>query len=119
MSESPLDPQAIAGLRSLSPDDGGELLRELAELFQADLAKRLDEIAAAVAAGDAELLGRAAHTIKGSAANFGASRLTELALQLERFGREGNVAAVSPLLPAFKAEAARVSDALAALVRGT
>lgn len=42
-----------------------ELMVELVELFLEDLPERLQEIEAALAAGDAEALSRAAHTLKG------------------------------------------------------
>jgi histidine phosphotransfer protein HptB len=119
MPDSPvLDPQAIADLRALSPDDDGALFNELVEIFLRDTPLRLRDIEVALAAGDAIGASRAAHSIKGSGANFGAVRLTAVALQLEQLGKAGDLAALPPLRAALDAEFDQVRLALEALVRG-
>ena len=54
---------------------------------------------------------RAAHSLKGSAANLGAARLTELACQLEH----ADLGAAGATIDAIRAETARVLAALEAL----
>ena len=51
-----------------------ELLKEIAEIFLEDYPKVLAEIQAALACGDARRLEQSAHTLKGSAGNFGGGR---------------------------------------------
>ena len=64
-----------------------ELLKEIAVIFLDDYPKVLSEIRAAIANGDARQLEASAHTLKGSAANFGAAAVVAAALQLEKMGR--------------------------------
>ena len=119
MSPSPvLDPAAIEGLRALSPDEPG-FLRELIEIYLKDTPLRLAELESALAKGDAAIVVRAAHTIKGSSGNFGASALAKLAQEIESQGKAGNLPAAAVALPAFKAEFARVNTALTAIASGT
>ncbi|MCA9773165.1 MAG: response regulator, partial [Myxococcales bacterium] len=68
-----------------------ELLRELAELFLDEAAELLVSLRDAVDAGDAERVERAAHALKGSAANIGACGVRAAALRLEEIGRGGNL----------------------------
>ena len=113
-----LDPNAIENLRAINPDDGGEFLRELINIFLADTPVRIAEIEQAAAAGCAADLMRAAHSIKGSAANFGAMELTQLARELENLGRAGNLAVVCASLESLRSEFARLLPALEKLKVG-
>ena len=63
------------------------LLRKMAELFLADCPGLLGRIRTALAAGDGPALERAAHRMKGSAANLSAARVVEVAGRLEEIGR--------------------------------
>lgn len=56
---------------------------ELVELFLEDSQSNLAAMADALAQADREGLNRAAHSMKSSAGNVGAQRLSHLALQLE------------------------------------
>jgi HPt (histidine-containing phosphotransfer) domain-containing protein len=75
--------------------------------FIAGAGAALEEIRAAVEAGDAELLRTSAHRLKGSALNLGAAAVGALCLELELCGDDGDTAAGEPLLP-------ELVDALAA-----
>jgi len=119
MPESPaLDPAAIETLRALSPGDP-EFLRELIAIYLEDTPKRLAEVEGALAKRDGQLLVRAAHTIKGSSGNFGATTLARLAQEIEACGKSANFAGAVAALPAFKAEYVRVNAALSQLAAGT
>ena len=113
-----LDPSAIESLRSLSPDDGA-FLRELVEIYLQDTPVRLAEVEAALAKNDASTLMRAAHTIKGSSSNFGATKLALLSHEIELHGKSGNCSAATPILPGLKAEYALVAQALKQIINGT
>ena len=83
MPESSLDRQL-----ALSRVGGDvELLREIAVLFLDECPRALLEIHQAVALEDAAKLENAAHSLKGSVANFGASAAVAAALRLEQMGR--------------------------------
>ncbi|HSV78816.1 MAG TPA: response regulator, partial [Ramlibacter sp.] len=70
-------------------DEDLTMTREVIALFLADAPARLQAIAAAVAARDAEALGAAAHALKGSAGNVGATALHLAAGELEALAKEG------------------------------
>ncbi|MBZ5636399.1 MAG: Hpt domain-containing protein [Acidobacteriia bacterium] len=75
-----------------------ELLKEIAALFLDEYPRALDDIHKAVATGDAYVLERAAHGLKGSVANFGASTAVDAAFQLEQLGRAHKLDPVPPAL---------------------
>ena len=114
-----IDLQAIEALRALSPDDGGEFLRELVAIYLQDTPKRLAELELALASGDAPTFTRAAHTIKGSSSNFGAGRVSKLAQEIELQGKSGNLTAAAGACDGLKAEYGLVAQALTQIVRGT
>jgi two-component system sensor histidine kinase/response regulator len=64
-----------------------ELLTEIAVLFLDDYPKLVGELRIASAHGDARGVERAAHSLKGSVSNFGASAVVEAAWALESMGR--------------------------------
>lgn len=93
---------------------GGDeaLLRELAGLYVEDEQRLLEEAATAIRDGNAELLRRSAHTVKGAVSNFSAPAAWSAAEALEFAGRDGRLAEAPGLLDALRAELARVRDAL-------
>jgi HPt (histidine-containing phosphotransfer) domain-containing protein len=69
--------------------DGDEdLLREISSIFLSEYPSLLDEIRIAVDSSDPKGLERAAHSLKGSVSNFGASAATNAAYTLEAMGRK-------------------------------
>lgn len=108
----PIDPTAIAALRSLGPDGDASFLRELIGVYLEDTPQRLAELDAALACGDAAVATRAAHTIKGSSSNFGATRLADQAQLIEAKCKAGDCASAQTLVPALKAEILLVTDEL-------
>lgn len=76
--------QILDWTQSLERVDGDEtLLRELAALFLEDMPNLMREMEEAIANGDSGALARAAHTLKGSVANFGAESVYQAALAIE------------------------------------
>ena len=71
--------------------DDEELLVELVKLFLDDYPTSLSAIDNAVQMGSSQDLERAAHTLKGAVANFGADAVVKEAFELERQGRIGNL----------------------------
>ena len=78
-----------AALEAVEGDSG--LLVEMAELFLEDSAGLTAAIAQAIAHGRASDLHHAAHTLKGSVANFCAERAREAAYHLEVMGRTNDL----------------------------
>ncbi len=108
MADTPIiDTQAIENLRALNPGDGDEFLREIIGIFLEDTPQRIAELSQSLAAMDAGKFTRAAHSIKGSSANLGASALRAAAEKLEHLARTEGLVHVAPLVGAVRAEFAR------------
>ena len=111
-----LDPQAIDSLRAISPDDGGEFLNELIDIYLADTPQRIAEIEQCLASQNAGDLTRAAHSIKGSAANLGAAALRTAAEKLEHHARTQGLVAVEAFVAEIGAEFARAETELKKII---
>jgi len=85
-----------------------ELLAEISRLFVDDAPTHLKRIRAAIDACDGEALRRAAHALKGAAANFDAAKLVDVARSLEEIGRNGNFAAQEAAWSALTQETDRL-----------
>ncbi len=68
-----------------------EVLREIAELLIETLPGHLSGMRAAIARGDAPALGRAAHSLKGAVATFGARSAVDAAVRLETLAQENDL----------------------------
>jgi HPt (histidine-containing phosphotransfer) domain-containing protein len=67
-------------------------LREVARIFLEDCPMRLSSIQAGLEQRDAAALFEAAHALRGSVANFGATQAVAAALKLELMGKAGDLA---------------------------
>jgi two-component system sensor histidine kinase/response regulator len=79
-----------------------QLLREIADLFLDNYQEWLGELRRATALGDAQAVERTAHGLKGSVANFGASKAVEASLKLEHLGRSRDLAGAKESLAALE-----------------
>ena len=77
---------------------------DLAEIFLEAAPGYVDEMVEAVRLADPDAVRRTAHTVKGSAGYFGADRAVELAKELERMGREDDLADCQTTLAELLAE---------------
>jgi len=108
---TPIDREA-----ALQRVEGDELLlADLAKLFSDESPRMLLAIQDAIAHKKADVLERAAHSLKGSVATFAAQQAFELALKLERLGRAGELADAERIFGLLKAEIERVRADLAML----
>jgi HPt (histidine-containing phosphotransfer) domain-containing protein len=104
----PVDPETLQMLAELQEPGEPDLLRELITLFLRDTPERMDAARAALASLDFETAGRAAHSVKGSAANLGANQLQALAGTAEAAARDQDATALTAALAALDEEFARV-----------
>lgn len=93
-------------------DNDEEIAREIAAIFVSSSAELLQELVAAVADGDAQLIRAHAHSIKGSAGNIGAEELHDLAGAMECAGRDSDLQAAERLLPGLCAVLERINRVL-------
>jgi HPt (histidine-containing phosphotransfer) domain-containing protein len=117
MSDTPIiDPVAIENLRSLNPGDNDEFLREIVAIFLEDTPQRIVELEQGLAALDAPKFTRAAHSIKGSSANLGASLLRTAAERIEHHARTVGLTDVAGLVDAVKTEFTRAEAELKKII---
>ena len=93
------------------------LLRELVEIFLAEAPGLLAQIRSGVNEKRAEIVERAAHTLKGALSNFGARRACEVARQLEIRGREARLGDAAQVVSRLESELAEVCRALSDILR--
>lgn len=96
---------------------GADTLRELTEVFLRESPQLLEEIHAALEAGDAPRVRRCAHTIKGSAAVFAAEPTTTAAARLEDLGKRNELDQAPAALEELERQYHRLAPALQARAR--
>lgn len=86
--------------------------KTLIDTFLADSTAKLEELAAAIAASDADALRKVAHSLKGSSSNICAGELSEMARQLEFMGRDGSTQGAADILVRLREEFSTVTRIL-------
>lgn len=81
---SHVDVEMLSELKSLMEDE----FKTLLQTYLDDSRLRVSEISSAVAANDSTALRNAAHSLKGSSGNLGATNLAEICRELECMGRD-------------------------------
>jgi HPt (histidine-containing phosphotransfer) domain-containing protein len=91
---------AVPDRRALLERVGGDhaLFRKLIGLFLAECPRLVARIEAALAAGNAAEVSRAAHALKGAVGNFEFPPALEAALSLETLAAGGDLASAPPAL---------------------
>ena len=107
MSEPPILDRAVLSALVHAVDGDREFVVDLVETYLVDAEHQLDELGAALRAGDAAATVRPAHTLKSSSATVGAVAVAELARGAEADGRDG-------VLDATRADALRAALAAVA-----
>ena len=116
-ADQTLDSGRFAMLREL--DDGdGEFIGTIVREFEADARRQVVAMGQALAGEDAPAFERAAHALKGAAANLGAEPLAEMCERLQTLGRAGTLDEAAGLVSAVDLELARVLEALHQVVAG-
>lgn len=112
-ADSVLDPVIVEQLRALARAGNADLLHKLQASFARDTPERLHALRAAVAAGDAEAVAFNVHTLKGGAANLGATELVAICERIERSAGVPGRELLEPLLTELERSAARAQAELA------
>ncbi|MHA4870485.1 response regulator [Duganella sp. PWIR1] len=108
--------QALDNIRALSPNNGDALLERVLQAFLRDTPAHLNIIRQAIAIDDAEQLRKAAHSLKSSSANVGASALSQRSKELEQLGRNDTTAGAAALLADMERYFQAARQALGALL---
>ncbi len=108
-SEPPID---LAALENLRQTVGADFIPELIASFNEDAPKLIAEMREALGAGKADVLRRAAHTLKSNSMNFGAAQLAALAKDLEMMGKAGSLEGAAEKIARVEAEYKQVKAVL-------
>ena len=104
-----IDPESFARLRSdFTGDD--DALHELIDVFLTETPEYFQQARRALASGDHEAVSRAAHTVKGSCQNLGATAVADLCARLGEVA--GNQRAGEDMLAAIEEEFEKVKKQL-------
>ncbi|MEW6028900.1 MAG: Hpt domain-containing protein [Chloroflexota bacterium] len=85
-------------LRALKESVGEDYIGVMLETFFEETSQLMTDLQKSLSANDAEAFRRAAHSMKSNAATFGATRLSELAKELEAIARAGTLSEVGDRL---------------------
>src|SRR5262249_14190067 len=81
-----------------------ELMAEVLQLFIDDSARLMREMHTAVARKNTEAIRQVAHALKGSIANLPSGTASELAAQIEQWGKSSELARIPPLVERLEPE---------------
>ena len=109
-----IDRKALDALRALQRPGRPDLLTRIIDQFDVDAPRLIEGMHAAVAAGDADALKLASHTLKSSSANVGAHGLSARCREIEQLARAADVAAAAGLVAGADADFARAQAVLRA-----
>ena len=109
VSPGPLDAKALSRIRAMQREGAPSVLLRVIDIFLGAAPKLLAQMRAAVAGNDPLQLCRAAHSLKSSSANLGATSLSALCRELESMGQTGEMhgAALKVDLVELELESAR------------
>ncbi len=105
---TPLDAEVLSELRA----SVGGAFSKMIEIFLEDTPLYLEALQTAIAKQETKMLKETAHSLKGSARNFGATYFAHLAKQLEDLGEAGASEKAIELLPALISEYRQVRAVL-------
>lgn len=80
---SSLDVTCLEELAAFQVEGQPDMVSEIAQMFITESVRRIDEAARGLATGDAQLLKRSAHSLRGGSGTVGALRMSALSLALE------------------------------------
>ncbi|MBK8478869.1 MAG: Hpt domain-containing protein [Opitutaceae bacterium] len=107
----PIEQASLLNLRTIGGDDDS-FVAEIVQMFREDTPPQFAELSDCVAQADPVRLGKVAHSMKGSAGNFGAKHFRHLAEAIEAIAKSGNLAQAPAAIAALQAEFERVLTAL-------
>ncbi len=107
-----VDHELVARIHEMREESGDQFVNELIALFLSDIPKRIEAVRKAILDGNATALIRTAHSLAGGAASVGARAMSELAGELEKLGRRGELGEAPGLLAKLEAEFEQVRETL-------
>jgi histidine phosphotransfer protein HptB len=112
MTENIIDQASFETLKGMM---GADFLPTLIDAYFVDAADLFRTMQEALDVGDCTRFSRAAHSLKGNSATFGAMKLAEQARKCEFMGKAGNLEGADQKLEALLVEYQQVQTALEGL----
>ncbi|MBT9588852.1 response regulator, partial [bacterium] len=109
-----LDLEGLSSMRQVAELGGPEAIATLLAMLAEEIPRIVDEIESAHRQGNLVAVAEAAHNLKASAANFGATRLIALCNRLEEQARQGRGEVLAQLVEPLRSEQAQALAVLAA-----
>jgi len=109
---TPIDHRALANIAALQRPGSQPILSKVISLYFENSGDLLGKLRLAIEKGDADSTREAAHSLKSSSANVGATQLAFLSKELEAAARDHSMEKASPLWEQIKREHGRVVAAL-------
>lgn len=109
-----LDQKALDELRALDPDGSEGILARIISSYLEDAPALIQQMKTALSANDVPTLTRHAHSLKSTSLSLGATRVSELAREIEVAGRDKAIDGCQVLLMALSAEYASAERLLRA-----
>jgi len=106
----------IDELLSLGDDGDASLLTDLIQMFLEDAPVKLNSIKTGFAKRDMNIVEKAAHSMKGSAGNLGATQIQEVCDQLQRSCHQSNPEEIAGLVAQLEVPFAQVLGELRGLL---
>lgn len=101
-----------------SVDGDVELLRVVAASLLTEAPEHISHLSDAVNSGDAAIVNRTAHVLKGALGTFGAVATQALAERFENMGRQGDLSGATDCLREFQLQMRNVMNVLKSFVEG-
>ena len=108
-----IDPAAQARLQEWG---GPKLLNQMIRLFLENAPARLEQVRKGLAEGNVRDAERGVHSLKSSAANVGAMKVSRLAAQMEELATAGDLTSVAGHMPTLESEYAAAHERLKAIL---
>lgn len=112
LSPAVIDPTALEQIRALQSPDNPNLLGRIITMFVENSTTLTTRIRAALEVADSIGLREAAHALKSSSGHVGATRLAEIARQIEALGKEDSLDSARLFVEPMEQEHRRVLIAL-------
>ena len=109
-----VDAAALDELRSYQVDGEPDVLDALIGKFLDSARRDCAEVRAAIGRGDAEMLRRVAHGLKGTSGMFGARRVSAISAEIELLSKQGSIGDAGPLVSSLEHELEAVARVLEA-----
>ncbi len=111
-ADDPLDRSALEVLGKLQQPGAPSLVEKVIGIYLGSSGELKKRLVSAIGANDAPAVREAAHALKSSSINVGATRLADMCKELEALARQGDLDGAGTLREQLEGEYARVLNAL-------